>query len=329
MNSRINKTKNIAVIGCGYWGTIITRTLVKIGYKKIHIYDSNIQNSRTLKKKFKNVLIQKKYNHILSNNEIKNIFFATPPSKNYNLVKLALLNKKNIFLEKPGVTKSKDLIKLQKISKKNKNIVMFGYVYCFNDYIKYIKNLLNKKKLGKLLYINFQRQNLGPIRNDVNVAYDLTSHDLSIILNLFKKKPKKISHLKYPILKKNISDISNLHLKLDHIYIDINSSWLSPIKVRRMIIIGSKKMLLFDEMNLNDPIKIYNKYAKYPKIHEFKKKFFDSKALIYLGKNYSPKIKANPPLLNEIKYFFTLNLKKKPITDFSFSYKILKFLETI
>ena len=192
MNSRINKTKNIAVIGCGYWGTIITNTLVKIGYKKIHIYDSNIQNSRTLKKKFKNVLIQKKYNQILSNNEIKNIFFATPPSKNFKLVKLALLNKKNIFLEKPGVTKSKDLIKLQKISKKNKNIVMFGYVYCFNDYVKYIKNLLNKKKLGKLLYINFQRQNLGPIRNDVNVAYDLTSHDLSIILNLFKKKPKKI-----------------------------------------------------------------------------------------------------------------------------------------
>jgi len=329
MNSRINITKNITVIGCGYWGTIITNTLVKIGYRKIHVYDSNIKNSRTLKKKIKNIIIQKKYNHILSNNKIKNIFFATPPSKNYNLVKLALLNKKNIFLEKPGVTKSKDLIKLQKISKKNKNIVMFGYVYCFNDYIKYIQNLLNKKKLGKLLYINFQRQNLGPIRNDVNVAYDLTSHDLSIILNLFKKKPKKISHLKYSILKKNISDISNLHLKLDHIYIDINNSWLSPIKVRRIIIIGSKKMLLFDEMNLNNPIKIYNKYAKYPKIHEFKKNFFNSKALIYLGKNYSPKVKVNPPLHNEIKYFFNLNSKKKPITDFSFSYKILKFLETI
>ena len=88
--------------------------------------------------------------------------------------------------------------------------------------------------------------------------------------------------MKYPILKKNISDISNLHLKLDN-----------------------------------------------TKIHQFKKKFFDSKALIYLGKNYSPKIKANQPLLNEIKYFFTLNLKRKPITDFSFSYRILKFLETI
>ena len=140
---------------------------------------------------------------------------------------------------------------------------MFGYVYCFNDYIKYIQNLLNKKKLGKLLYINFQRQNLGPIRNDVNVAYDLTSHDLSIILNLFKKKPKKLSHLKYQILKKNISDISNLHLKLDHIYIDINNSWLSPIKVRRTIIVGSKEDLKKQEMFVQN---IY--YVKYSEIQD-------------------------------------------------------------
>ena len=91
---------------------------------------------------------------------------------------------------------------------------MFGYVYCFNSYIEYINYIILKKKLGKLLYINFQRQNLGPIRNDVHVAEDLSSHDLSIILNIFGKLPKIISHNKYSILKKSISDISNLHMKL-------------------------------------------------------------------------------------------------------------------
>ena len=329
MNTRINKHKSIAVVGCGYWGTIIVNNLIKIGYKKVHVYDSNPNNSKTLKNKFINVIIEKQLNNILINDKIKNIFFATPPSVNYSIVKKALINKKNIFLEKPGVTKSSDLVKLKKISKKNKNIVMFGYVYCFNYYIKYIKNLLKNKKLGKILYINFQRQNLGPIRNDVDVAHDLTSHDLSIILKLFNKLPRKISHLKYPILKKNISDISNLHLKINDIFIDINNSWLNPVKVRKIIIVGSKKMLLFDEMNLVEPIKIYNKYAKYPKIQEFKKNFFNSKALIYLGKNFSPKIKVNSPLQSEIKYFLNLTPKTKPITDFSFSLKILKFLESI
>ena len=329
MNTRINKTKKIGVIGCGYWGTIITKSLINLGYKNIYVFDSTFGNALTLKKKFKQISIIKDYRQMLINPEIESLFYATPPSKNFKLIKSALKYDKKIFLEKPGVITSSDFKKLIRINKIYKRKIMVGYVYCFNNFIQYIKEVLVKKKLGKILYVNFQRQNLGPIRNDVDVTYDLSSHDLSIILYLFKKIPKKLSHINYPILNKKISDISNLHLKLGNIFIDINCSWLNPTKVRKIIIIGSKKMLLFDEMNLEEPIKIYNKYAKYPKIHEFKKKFFESKALIYLGKNFSPRIKSSPALSNEINYFAKLNKKNKPITDLSFSYKILKFLETI
>tara|TARA_Y100000590_G_scaffold459147_2_gene615501 strand:- start:72 stop:1061 length:990 start_codon:yes stop_codon:yes gene_type:complete len=324
-----DKNQKIALIGCGYWGTVIAKTLINLKFKNIFIHDSNLKNSKTLKSKFNTLKIENKYNNLIKNKFIKNFFFATPPSKNFKIAKKALINNKNIFIEKPGVTRLSDLKKLNLIAKKNNNKLMFGYVYCFNDYIKYIKKILNNKKLGKILYINFQRQNLGPIRNDVNVAFDLTSHDLSIILNLFKKLPKKISHVKYSILKKNIPDISNLHMKLDNIFFDINNSWINPTKIRRLTIVGSKKMLLFDEINLREPVKIYNKYAKYPKIEEFKKKFFTSKAFIYLGKNYSPKINMNSALDNEIKYFLNLKKKSTPITGFNFSYKILKFLKSI
>lgn len=329
MNTRTNEHRKMAIIGCGYWGTIITKTLINLGYKKIYIFDTNIQNLKTLKSKYNILKIEKSYKKILLDKDIKDIFYATPPSKNFNLVKKGILNDKRIFLEKPGVIKSTELNKLIKLKKKYNNHLMFGYVYCYNDYIKFIKKIISKKTLGKLLYINFQRQNLGPIRNDVDVAYDLTSHDLSIILYLFGKLPRKISHVKYPILKKNLSDISNLHVKINNTYIDINNNWINPNKIRKITIVGSKKMLLFDEMNLNNPIKIYNKYAKYPKIHEFKKKFFESKALIYLGKSFSPKITATPSLSNEIEYFLKLKKKEKPMTDFLFSLKIIKFLETI
>ena len=190
--------------------------------------------------------------------------------------------------------------------------------------------ILDQKLLGNILYINFQRQNLGPIRNDVSVADDLSSHDLSIILFLFNKLPSVLKHIKYSILKKNISDISNLHMKLNKTYIDINNSWLSPIKVRTLSIVGSKKMLLFNEMNINEPIKIYDKYAKYPRMEEFNKKFFNAKALIHLGKNISPKIKSSPALVNEVKHFLNSDLgKNKPTTDFKFSSKILKLLKRI
>ncbi len=329
MNTIINKDKKIAIIGCGYWGTIITKTLIELGLKNIFIYDSSAKNLHALKKKYNTVKIIKNYSKILFDKDLTNLFFATPPSMNYSLVKQAIINNKIIFLEKPGVNKSSDLNKLIKLNKKFNSRVMFGYVYCFSDHIKYIKKIISKNVLGKLLYINFQRQNLGPIRNDVDVTYDLTSHDLSIILFLFGKLPKKISHIKYPILKKNLCDISNLHMKLDNTFIDINNNWINPTKIRKINIVGSKKMLSFDEMDLVNPIRIYNKYAKYPKIHEFNKKFFEAKALIYLGKNFSPKIKSSQSLLNEIKYFLKLKKKDRPITDFLFSLKILKFLETI
>ena len=330
MNSFKDKNQKIALIGCGYWGTIIAKTLIQLNFKNISIYDSNFNNLKTLKNKFKNLNIEHKFSKILENDEIKNIFFATPPSKNYKIVKNALLYKKNVFLEKPGVTKIYELKNLNLISLKNKCKLMFGYVYCYNDYIKYIKKIINKNELGKILYLSFQRQNLGPIRNDVNVADDLSSHDLSIILHLFKKLPTILNHIKYSLLKKSIYDISNLHMKLKNIYIDINNSWLNPKKIRTLTIIGSKKMLLFDEMNLDEPIKIYDKYAKYPKIQDFDKKFFKSKALIHVGKNISPKIKTTPALENEIKHFFNSGIKKnRPITDFKFSFEILKLLKRI
>ena len=119
-------------------------------------------------------------------------------------------------------------------------------------------------------------------------------------------------------------------MKLGNVYIDINNTWLNPTKIRRITIIGSKKMLLFDEMDLVNTIKIYNKYAEYPKVQEFDKKFFKSKALIYEGKNFSPKIKSKSPLESEIRHFLKCtNSKIIPKTDFNFAFNIMKFLKKI
>ena len=237
-----------------------------------------------------------------------------------------IINNKNIFLEKPGFHKVIDLKKIEKYLKKSNTKLFFGYIYCYNDYIKKIKQLLDKKILGEIQYISFSRKNLGPIRSDVDVDYDLTSHDLSIIKQLFNKLPKIKSFEKYSLLKKKISDISNLHLILGDINIDINNSWLNPTKERLIKIIGKKKMLSFDEMNLNSPIQIYNQYAKYPELDFFDKNFINSKALIYKGKSSSIKIKSIPPLVNEIKSYFNSN---KPQTDIKFAKDILTFLERI
>ena len=326
MYSFLDKNQKIALIGCGYWGTIIAKTLINLKFKNIIINDRYKKNSVTLKKKYNNLIIENNFENILNNDLIKNVLIAIPPSQSFIYIKKILNTKKNVFVEKPGVTNIDKLKILNNIAIRNKSKLMFGYIYCYNDNIIKIKKILKKKILGRINYLSFQRQNLGPIRNDVDVDYDLTSHDLSIINKLFGKLPKVLSYKKYDILKKGISDISNLHLRLDNIFIDINNSWLNPTKVRKISIIGENKMLLFDEMNIEQPIKIFNQYAKYPKIEQFNRKFFESKAQIYSGRNYNVKTISQPALNNELKYFFS---NKNNESDFKLALKILNFLKRI
>ena len=320
-----NFYKKITIIGAGYWGTVIINTLIKIGIKDITVFDINKKNLKILQKKFSSIKIENNFQKILKNDLLKDVFVATPPSKNYKIVKMLILNNKNIFLEKPGFINLDQIKKIKKILNK-KSKFMLGYVYCYNEYIAKIKKILKKKTLGKILYISFNRQNLGPVRNEVDVDYDLTSHDLSIILNFFGKLPQIIAFKKYRLLNNKIADISNLHLKINNIPIDINNSWINPTKERLIKIVGEKKMLIFNEMDLSSPLKIYNQYAKYPKLIYFNKSFLMSKAYIYKGKSKNINVRANSPLENEILYFLN---SKKIYTDINFGIKILSILKRV
>ena len=210
--------------------------------------------------------------------------------------------------------------------KKNKIKLSFGYIYIYNDYIRYLKKIIKSKKLGKIKYINFQRQNFGPIRNKVSAALDLATHDLSILYYLLNKKIVLKKTINHDILGKKNFDISYLNLKSGDINIDINVSWLNPEKIRKIIIIGSKKMLLFDEMNVKEPIKIYDNYVSFPKIDKFSKNYFNQSKYVFKGKSISIKLKDTKPLNNEIKEFIK---SKKNITNIHFSKNIIKILKNI
>ena len=157
--------------------------------------------------------------------------------------------------------------------------------------------------MGKIFYVSCERLNLGPVRSDVSSAWDLSSHDIAICNYLFDSNLSILKQRGYDFLKKKINDISVISAKIKNINIELKASWLNPEKVRKIIILGKKRMLLFDELDFKNPIKIYNKYATYPKVQNFKKGFFTQKANIFLGSTLKPKIKSKSPLENEMKEF--------------------------
>lgn len=303
---------SIVLIGAGYWGTNVAKNLIKLNIKKFIVFDTNSSNLKILKKKFPNaVIIKNNYISLIKQKKLTHFIFATPPSQNFRLVSKALMYKKKIFIEKPGFKNFTEINLIKKKFSNQLNKIFIGYIYLFNNHIKFIKNFIQNKRNGKILYIKFQRQNLGPIRSDVDVNYDLSSHDISILIFLFTNNIKITNENKHSLLKKNIADISNISLKKNNIAVDINNSWLNPDKIRRITIITTKKMLLFDEMKENGKIKIYNKYASYPKLNKLKNQNFFKDAKVYQGSIFEPKINENDPLLDELKYYLTHDTKKK------------------
>ena len=323
------KNNQIGIIGVGYWGTNIISALCNIGTKNIYCYDKDLTNLREVKKKFPNVNIIKNFQEFLTL-DLLGIIISVGTKFHFDVAKDCLNSGFNIFIEKPVTDSHKKLKTLEKIAKSKKLFIMSGYIYFYNDYVKYIKSILKKNYLGDIYYVSCQRLNLGPIRNDVSSAWDLSSHDISICNYLFDSNLSITNYYGYDFLKKKINDISTITAKIGKIRFDIKSSWLNPEKVRKILILGKKRMLLFDELDFKSPIKIYNQYAVYPKIYKFKKKFFTQKANIYLGSTFIPKIKSKSPLENEMNEFMKcLVNKKKPTTSTKISSKVLKILERL
>ncbi len=325
------KRLKIGVIGCGYWATNIIKTLENLNLKNINIFDKNYSKINLIKKKFNFVKISKSINEII-NSDLNCYFLITPASTHYKIAKKILRLKKDVFIEKPATLNSKNIKELIDISTKNNNILMSGYIYNYNVYINYIKKILKNNILGKVKYLYFERCNLGPIRNDTSCIWDLASHDVSTSYYLLGTKPKIGNVQVYNFLKKNKYDISNIALDFDNIKVEIKSSWLNPEKTRKLIIIGEKKMLQFDEISNKNKIKIYNKYATYyPDIlSKYPKKFFTPSANIKIGKTTEPKIKFSPPLEDEIKHFLNSILSRKnPISDGNYAKKVIEIIEEI
>ena len=317
----------ILIIGCGYWGSIIINTIRNLKkFKKIYVCDVDNHKTNLIKKRFGDFVNIIELNKISKYKDILYIYLATPPSKNLKLIKKIIPLNKKILLEKPGFSKLKDFRIVKKELKKSKSELRFGYIYLYHQYINYLRNIIKNNKLGKIKYIKFQRQNFGPIRNDVNAFADLATHDLSILKFLFDNEIKLKSYIKHDILRLNSGDIISANFTIKNIPIDINVSWLNPEKVRKITIITNKKMILFDEMNITKPIQIYDNYANYPKISKFTDDYFSQKAFVYRGKSRYIKLKDKMSLDQEILDFVN---DKKNISDIDFASDIVKISNKI
>lgn len=321
---------NIAVVGSGYWGPNLIRNVSQLRGAKLHtVCDINQNMLNKINDKYHPQYITTNIEDILKNDEIDGVIVATPAHTHAEIGEQILGAKKHLLIEKPLTLTSSDSQKLVELARQNDLILMVGHVFEYNPAVEKLKELVDSGELGKVLYVYSTRVNLGKIRDDLNAFWNLAPHDISIINYILGSSPEKVSARGFNFLQpeKKLEDVVFAVLEYpEGIAAHIHTSWLDPDKIRRMTVVGEKKMVVYDDISENR-IVIYDKGAVWVEDSET---YGVHRLMTYTGDIYIPKLPAVEPLQAEIEHFLEcIRTGNTPRSDGVNGLNVVKVLEGV
>jgi predicted dehydrogenase len=326
-NNYTKETKmNIGVIGYGYWGPNIVRNFVATeGAKVVSVCDVDPNALNKAKKLYPNLSYETDYKAVTTSSDINAVAVITPVFTHYEIAKSALENGKHIFIEKPFTFNVKQAEELIEIAEKNNLIIMVDHTFLFTAAVRKIKELVDSNVIGDLYYYDSTRVNLGLFQHDINVIWDLAPHDFSIMDYLIKEKPVSLSAHGTGHFGTGMEDIAYITVNFpDNMIAHFNVNWLSPVKVRSTLIGGKKKMLIWNDLESDEKIKIYDKGVDIGN----KEGVYNLLISYRSGDMYSPKIENTEALKLETQYFVDcVSEGKKPFNDGESGLRVVKLLE--
>jgi predicted dehydrogenase len=241
------------------------------------------------------------FDDLVKDREIDAIAVATPVSCHYEMARKALLAGKHTFIEKPMARSSRECEELIALAEERQLVLMVGHTFIYSGPVRKIKEIVNSGELGDLQYVSARRLNLGLLQKDINVAWDLAPHDISIILYVLGKDPVSVNCQGKSHVAKGVEDVTNMTLNFANgAFGIIQSSWLDPNKIRETVFIGTKKMLVYNDVEPIEKIKIYDKRVEIPPHYD---SFGEFQYSYHYGGMYCPYIKLVEPLKVECQHF--------------------------
>jgi predicted dehydrogenase len=313
------------VVGYGYWGPNVVRNLDRLDEADvIAVCDKSPAARRKVAKAYPDVLVTDDARDLMASPEIDAIAVVTPVWTHYELAKAALQNGKHIFVEKPFTTNAAQAEELIELAARKNLKIMVDHTFLFTGAVQKIKQLLQEGALGKLYYYDSTRVNLGLFQHDVNVVWDLAPHDLSIIDHLISQTPEAISATGQTHLNGH-EDVAFITLYFpDKVIAHINVNWLSPVKVRTTLIGGEKKMLVWNDLEADEKIKIYDKGVNI----KTREGLYNLLVHYRSGDMWAPQIEQVEALTRELSYFVECIAKdKKPMNDGEAGLRVVRMLE--
>lgn len=317
----------LGIVGCGYWGPNLLRNFASLPDCKVRLAcDADPGRLKHLKGVYPHIELTDRFEQLLEDADIDAVAVATPVWTHYELAKQALYAGKHVLIEKPMASTSAQCKELIDIADQKQLKLMVGHTYIYSPTIRKIKEIIDHGDIGNLLYISSQRLNLGLFQKDINVAWDLAPHDISIVLYVTGSPPLAVNCQGKSHINRGVEDVTNMSLTFQNGgFATIQTSWLDPNKVRRMTFVGNQRMILFDENEPIEKIRIYDKRVSVPPHYDTFAEFHYS---YHYGDIYSPYVQQSEPLKTECQHFLNcVQNGEQPLTSALQGLQVVQILE--
>lgn len=323
----------IAVVGAGHWGPNLIRNFHDKRASEVRlVVDRAEERLAQVRQRFPDVEVCQDAARAFDDARIDAVVIATPTSTHYPLVKAALTAGKHVLVEKPITTHAPEGEELVALAERARRVLMVGHVFCYNTGIQRVRQYVQESRLGRVYYISMVRTNLGPIRVDVNAAWDLASHDVSIVNFWLGANALSASASGGTWINAGIEDAVFATLRYPNdVLVNLHASWLNPRKARDITVVGDKCMLTFDDMNLMEPIRLYDKQVTDERVRPgFIDSFSSFRASVRDGDITIPKVPMGEPLKAECDHFLAcIRSGEPPLSGGREGVAVVRALEAI
>lgn len=298
----MNSGPSIAVAGLGYWGPNLARNFSQLPVCRLGaLCDSDPERLARIRPQHPLVPRFESFETMLEEAEIDAVAIATPLRHHHRLARAALLAGKHVLVEKPFAGSSAQCGELISLARDRGLTLMVGHTFLYSAPVSMIREIVQSGDLGEIRYINSQRLNLGLFQQDINVAWDLAPHDISIILHLLGKMPVSVNCQGNAHITPGIEDVTNLSMSFpDGQFATIQSSWIEPRKVRQMTIVGTRKMIVYNDIEPREKIRIYDTRVERPPHYD---NFGEFQYSYHYGDSFLPHIEQSEPLRQMCGHF--------------------------
>jgi predicted dehydrogenase len=317
---------NVAVVGVGGWGRNLARNYFEIPECNLrYICDQDSSRLEQMRRQLPGTKGSTDFGELLGDSDLQAVVVATPAFTHYRMCREALLAGKDVYVEKPFVLRASEAEELIKIAEDRKRVLMVGHLLEYHPVVNRLRDMIRQGELGQVYYIYSQRVNLGTVRGDENAMWSLAPHDISVALYLLDQEPTDVIARGQSYLQPGVEDVAFLTLdfggsSMAHIHV----SWLDPHKVRKLTVVGSKKMAVFDDLEATEKLRVYDKGAQCKGQYDS----FAEYVTLRVGDIHIPHVKMAEPLRLECQHFLECVANRKtPLSDGHDGLRVVKVLE--